>query len=81
MTPYLEALPSLQAEQALDRIAQTAAGSGAMEESAHKRFISDLRRAAHRGRGRIEKATAASLAVIGIKVETVEPSEGGDGSG
>lgn len=79
LTPYLEELPALQAEQALDRIAQFAAGSGAMEESAQKRFMSELRRAASHGRP-AEKASAASLASMRIAVETVETTDGGEGS-
>ena len=77
LAPYLEHLPALQAEQALDRIAQHAAGAGTMEEQAHKSFIRELRRAANRGRSRVEKATVASLAAMRIVVETVGPSEEG----
>ena len=73
--PYLEALPALQAEEALDRIAQHAAGAGTMEESAQKQFMRDLRRTANRGRRAVQKATAASLALIGIAVETLPPPE------
>jgi hypothetical protein len=68
----------LQAEQALDRIAQHAAGTGSMEESAQKQFMNQLRRAANQGRGAVEKVTAASLALMRIAVETIEPAKEGD---
>lgn len=71
LEPYLDALPKLQAEQALDRIAQFGAGSGAMEESAHKQFLAQLRRTANQGVP-VEKASAASLAAMKIAVETVQ---------
>lgn len=67
---YVEALPALQAQDALDHIAQHAAGAGAMEEKAQRRFLGGLRRAANQGQP-VEKASAASLAAMGIRVETV----------
>lgn len=68
-------MPRLEAEQALGRISQIAAGNGLMQESDQRRYLNDLRRAMNGGRQpKAEKATAASLALIGVKVTTEAPS-------
>ena len=67
---YVKMMPRLQAEQAQSRISQISAGNGLIEKSEARQYLDELRRAANQGRG-VEKATAQSLGMIGIKVETV----------
>lgn len=70
--------PQLEAEEALARISQTAAGSGAMEERDQRNYRRDLARAASGGRQpRAVKASVASLRQIGIRVETAPETTAG----
>lgn len=65
----------LEAERALSRVSQIAAGNGLMQESDQRRYLNDLRRAMNGGRQpKAEPATVASLAQIGIKVTTEGPA-------
>jgi hypothetical protein len=81
---YSRMLPILEAEEALATVAQTAAGSGCMQEKDQRNYFRALRQAANGGkREPVQKATVASLAQIGIQVTTVPPKsetsqEGGD---
>jgi hypothetical protein len=75
LSKYIAALASCEATAALDRIAQIAAGNGLMDASEQRRYLQQLKRAAARGRRPATvRATAASLAQIGIAVETLAPS-------
>lgn len=63
---YTVMLSRLEAERALDRIAQTGAGTGVMKQADQERLLRDLREEA-RGprRTRAPKASPAFLARIG----------------
>ena len=74
----METLPRLEAERGIDRVMQTAAGTGSMEDRDQRNYMQALRRTATAGQVKPEKASAASLAAIGIEVETVEDTEGGE---
>lgn len=70
---HVQMMPRVEAQEALGAISQIAAGNGLMDKSDAKQYLDQLRRAANGGRmPRAEKATAASLAMIGIKVVTEE---------
>jgi hypothetical protein len=74
---YVQMMPRLEAERELARISVIAAGNGLMAEKDQRQYRSDLARAARGGRAaRSEKANAASLSMIGIKVIN-EPVSGG----
>lgn len=74
---YLDQLPVLEAERDLSFIAATAAGSGAMPEADQRQYLRDLRRAA-RGGPRVQRASAATFAALGIAVEDVPEKKGGE---
>lgn len=67
---YVAMRPRLEAEEALARISQTAAGAGTMEEKAQRSYRDQLSLTANGGRRNVKKATAASARALGIKVVT-----------
>jgi hypothetical protein len=70
---YMVMLPRLQAEEQLQMIGVVAAGTGSFKPADHKRYVRELERTAEGGRRqRAARATAASLAAIGIQVEVEE---------
>lgn len=68
---YSEMLPRLSAEERMDQVSATAAGSGTMKDNDRREFMDSLKRAAHRP-GLVKKATKADLASLGIRVEETD---------
>jgi hypothetical protein len=74
---HVQMMGRLDAEEALGQLSRIAAGNGLMEERDQRQYRRDLARAASGGRQvGVEKANAASLSMLGIKVVD-EPMSGG----
>lgn len=74
---YVHMMAQLDAEATLASVSAHAAGAGTMEESDQRRFLQSLRRAAT-GQSGVTKASEASLAMMGIPVETVQAAGEGE---
>lgn len=67
---YIKMMPRLDAEEKLDTISATAAGSGNMKKPDQKAYIGKLRGLAKGGREKAQKATVADLEAMGLEVVT-----------
>lgn len=72
LSGYVEAIGSIEAQESLDSISRGSAAAGTMPEDSQRQYVRELRGRAG-GAARAPKATAATLALIGVSVETVEP--------
>lgn len=72
----MKMLPRLQAEEKLAAIDVAALAAGALEPSAGRRMMEELRRSARGGRnGPRARASKAQLGMIGIGVTIVPPPQ------